>query len=257
MKGIREIFYEHEGKLIHKWDNYFEVYERYFSKYRGQKLNILEIGIAHGGSIQLWKKYFGDQVHVYALDINPECKSLEEENTTIFIGSQSDPVFLESIKTQLPELDIILDDGGHTMLQQIVSFEHLYSKVKQGGVYMVEDTCTSYWYEFHGGFRKPSSFVEYSKNLIDTLYEGHIENEPRLVVNEITRNINSIAFYDSIIVFDKKLRSAPFHLQKGNTTIKMMPDSTLKKITLFEKIREKLFGKRNTTFQKNARGTLQ
>ena len=89
MKSTRELFYEHEGKLIHKWDNYFEVYDRYFSKYQGKKVNILEIGIAHGGSIQLWKKYFGVQVHVYSIDINPACKSLEEENTTIFIGTQN------------------------------------------------------------------------------------------------------------------------------------------------------------------------
>jgi len=53
MKNIRDLFYEHDENLIHKWDHYFEVYERYFSKYRGQKLNILEIGISHGGSIQL------------------------------------------------------------------------------------------------------------------------------------------------------------------------------------------------------------
>jgi len=71
---IREIFYDHTGNLIHKWDHYFDIYEKYFSKYRGQEINILEIGISHGGSLQLWKKYFGDKVHIYAVDINPECK---------------------------------------------------------------------------------------------------------------------------------------------------------------------------------------
>src|SRR6187551_1933001 len=92
--SIRELFYAHNENLIHKWDHYFDVYERYFAKYRGKKLNILEIGISHGGSIQLWKKYFGEQVQIYAIDINPECKKIKQENTTIFIGSQSDPVFL-------------------------------------------------------------------------------------------------------------------------------------------------------------------
>ncbi|RPD50842.1 hypothetical protein [Paracnuella aquatica] len=130
MKTIREIFYEHDGKLIHKWDHYFEIYERYFAAYRGQRINILEIGISHGGSIQLWKKYFGEQVHIYAIDINPDCKKLEEENTTIFIGSQSDPDFLQQVSAQMPELDIIIDDGGHTMIQQKTSFEQLYLKVK-------------------------------------------------------------------------------------------------------------------------------
>jgi len=256
MESLKELFYAHEGKLIHKWEHYFEIYERYFSKYRGQKVNILEIGIAHGGSIQLWKKYFGNQVHVYAIDINPACKVLEEENTTIFIGSQSDATFLEQVKAQIPDLDIILDDGGHTMIQQKVSFECLYSKVKEGGVYMVEDTCTSYWHEFHGGFRHPNSFVEYSKGLIDSLYAGHIENEPRLKVNEITKNINSIAFFDSVVVFEKRLRPSPFHLHIGNETIIMLDDPTIKKDSLLIKIKKRFFGKTNNTFAKNYKGKV-
>src|SRR5688572_22252657 len=141
--NLRALFYNHEGKQIHKWDHYFDIYEKYFSKYIGQKINILEIGISHGGSLQLWKKYFGDKVHVYAIDINPQCKKLEEENITIFIGSQSDKQFLSEVRQQLPELDIILDDGGHTMIQQKVSFECLFLNVKEGGVYIIEDTHTS------------------------------------------------------------------------------------------------------------------
>ena len=46
METLREIFYSHEGNLIHKWDHYFEIYERYFEKYRGKEVNILEIGIS-------------------------------------------------------------------------------------------------------------------------------------------------------------------------------------------------------------------
>ena len=77
---IRALFYDHKENLIHKWDHYFDIYEKHFSSFRDQKVNLLEIGISHGGSLQLWKKYFGEKVHVYAIDINPECKKLEEEN---------------------------------------------------------------------------------------------------------------------------------------------------------------------------------
>jgi cephalosporin hydroxylase len=256
MKSIRELFYEHEGKLIHKWDHYFDVYELYFSKYKGEKLNILEIGISHGGSIQLWKKYFGEQVQIFAVDINPECEKLEEENTTIFIGSQSDPVFLKEIMQKMPPLDIIIDDGGHTMDQQKISFEHLYPKVKDGGLYIVEDTHTSYWYEFHGGYKNPNSFIEYSKDLIDSLYEGHIENEPRVKANDITKNINCITFFDSIVVFEKKYREKPFHIQKGNETITTIADKTLKKETLAMRVRKKLLGNKTHSFWKNSKGKI-
>ena len=94
---LRDLFYSHEGKLIHKWDHYFDIYERYFASYIGKEINFLEIGISHGGSLQLWKKYFGEKVNVYAIDINPQCKTLEEERVKIFIGSQSDEIFLKKI----------------------------------------------------------------------------------------------------------------------------------------------------------------
>ena len=75
---FREIFYEHTGNQVHKWDHYLDIYEKFFSAYRGQPVSILEIGISQGGSLQLWKKYFGENVRVYAMDINPLCKKFEE-----------------------------------------------------------------------------------------------------------------------------------------------------------------------------------
>jgi hypothetical protein len=253
---LRDLFYQHEGKLIHKWDHYFAIYEKYFSKYKGQKINILEIGISHGGSIQLWKKYFGDKVHVYAIDINPECKKLEEENTTIFIGSQSDRIFLNQVLEQLPPLDIILDDGGHTMIQQKVSFEMLFMKVKEGGVYMIEDTHTSYWAEFHGGLKKAGSFIEYSKSLVDSLYDAHVIKKGSVPVNEITTHVNCISFYDSVVVFEKQKREKPFHIRKGNETITPYNPKELKRQSIFTKIAAKIFGSKPHTFKMNDRGKI-
>ncbi|PZP48618.1 MAG: hypothetical protein DI598_09815 [Pseudopedobacter saltans] len=255
VKSLRELFYSHEGRLVHKWDHYFEIYEKYFLKYVGKKLNILEIGISHGGSIELWKKYFGNEVNIYAIDINPQCLKFEEDNVKIFIGSQEDKVFLEKIFNELPELDIVIDDGGHTMNQQIISFEHLYSKVREGGVYLVEDTHTSYWYEFHGGLKNKNSFIEYSKDMIDSLYEWHLPADNSLNVNEITKHINSISFYDSIVVFEKRKRSPPFHIKKGEETIISYEAKELKRKNLFIKIKEFFVGG-NQTFRHNDRGRL-
>jgi hypothetical protein len=255
--SIRELFYQHEGNLVHKWDHYFEIYERYFGAYQGKTVNMLEIGISHGGSMQLWKKYFGPGVHVYAIDINPECLKLQEEGTTVFIGSQSDRNFLREVISKLPDLDIVLDDGGHIMDQQIISFEELYPKVKEGGVYIVEDTHTSYWHEFHGGLKHPGSFIEYSKNLVDSLYESHVLDKSKLTLNEITRNINSIAFYDSIVVFEKKKRPEPFHIRKGEETITTYYPVEQKKPTFWMKMRARVFGPPKHTFDKNDRGKVK
>ena len=175
MESLRDLFYNHTGKRVHKWDHYFEIYERYLEKYKGQDIAILEIGIAHGGSLQLWKKYFGENVKIYAIDVNPECKKLEEENIQIFIGSQSDEAFLASVIKSLPPLDVIIDDGGHTMIQQIVSFE-VFNYLKDDGVYICEDTHTSYWYEYGGGLRKKGTFIEYSKNIVDNINAWHVKD---------------------------------------------------------------------------------
>lgn len=189
------------------------------------------------------------------MDINPQCKKFEEENIKIFIGSQEDEKFLQQVCSQIPEVDIILDDGGHTMRQQIVSFENLFSKVKEGGLYIVEDTHTSYWHEYHGGLKKPGSFIEYSKNLVDSLYEGHIADKRKLLVNEITTHINGISFYDSIVVFEKQKRNTPFHIRKGTESIEPYIQVELKKPTLWMQVKQKLFGKQDT-YKSNDKGKL-
>jgi hypothetical protein len=255
--NLKELFYSHQGKLIHKWDHYFDIYEKHFSKYRGKKVNMLEIGISHGGSMQLWKKYFGTDIHIYAIDINPDCKKLEEENTTIFIGSQSDKAFLKSVTQQLPELDIIIDDGGHTMAQQLISFETLFMKVKEGGLYMVEDTHTSYWSEFHGGLGKSGTFIEESKKLIDMLYESHIHETNALKYSDISRNISCISFYDSIVVFDKEKRKKPFHKQVGTTTITPYVPEELKKETFWDTLKNRFKPKTKHSFEENDGGFVQ
>jgi hypothetical protein len=215
MQTIREIFYNHEGNLIDKWDHYFEIYEQYFEKYRGQQINLLEIGVSQGGSIELWKKYFGDQLNIYSVDINPQCEIFKSLTTKLYIGSQEDEGFLSFLQNDLPEFDIIIDDGGHTMRQQILTFEYLFLKLKEGGIYLVEDTHTSYWYNYGGGLKKKSSFIEYSKKIIDSLYSGHLINTNGIVDDEKTKHVTSISFHDSIVVFEKKKRVQPFHLKRG------------------------------------------
>src|SRR5579872_2662231 len=154
---LRDFFYNRADLLIHKWDHYFDIYEENFKSIRdkawdnGSKVVFCEIGVSGGGSLQMWIDYFGsDHIELYAIDIDPRVKIFESmiPGVTIFIGDQGDPLFLESIKQHMPPLDILLDDGGHFMDQQKITFDHLYSHVKENsGVYICEDTHTSYWLE--------------------------------------------------------------------------------------------------------------
>ena len=242
MKGTREIFDQHQGNLIHKWDHYFEIYDRHFKDYQDKEVIILEIGVSQGGSIDLWKKYFGPKLRYYGIDINPKCKELEAENVTIFIGSQSDVDFLNKVKTQIPELDILMDDGGHTMKQQIVSFENLFEKVKVGGLYLCEDNHTSYWFEFGGGMKKKGTYLEYVKNLIDVMHLWYAGKNTSIPNKHLKESIYTIHIYNSIVVIEKENIPKPNDRQVGNFTVGYMDDD---KKTLVFKIRKFFFKVRN------------
>jgi len=215
---FEEYFFKNKGNLIHKWHHYFEIYERHFSKYRGKDITFLEIGIYHGGSLQFWTNYFGKGSKIYAIDINPECKKFENDQVKVFIGSQEDPAFLASVKAQVPQLDILLDDGGHTMRQQIVSFEELYSHVKPDGIYACEDTHTSYWRKYGGGYKRRGTFMEYSKSFIDYLHALYptSRNVPK---NDFARSAHSVHYYPGIVIIEKRPMKEPVDSQVGTPSI--------------------------------------
>ena len=158
-------------------------------------------------------------------------RDISEENIHILIGSQEDPAFLAALFAQTGPIDILIDDGGHTQRQQRISFEHLFKQIKPNGVYLCEDTHTSYWNTYGGGHKRKDSFTEYAKNLID-LINAHHSEEPSLQVTEFTRTANTIHFYDSVIVIEKKERPAP---QPKMTGVPSFPSQPEKK-TFLEKI---------------------
>lgn len=224
MNDLENYFNNNTGKIIDKWEHYFEVYDRHFSKYRGKEIVLLEIGTYYGGSLQMWRNYFGDKAKIYGMDINPNCKQHEDENTKVFIGSQSDREFLKKVKSEIPPIDILIDDGGHTMLQQIVSFEELFGHIKSDGVYLCEDLHTSYWMRYGGGYKRRGTFIEYSKNFIDQLNAWHSE-EKSLKVDSFTRSAHSLHYYDSMLVIEKREMKEPGSRRTGLIKIDLDHDS--------------------------------
>jgi len=214
MNDLEKYFYNNNNRLIHKWVHYFEIYERYFSRFRNKEMVLVEIGVFQGGSLQMWKDYFGNKAIIYGIDIDPRCKEFEEENIKVLIGSQSDRNFLRTVCKKIPPIDILIDDGGHTMKQQIIGFEELFGHVKSDGVYLCEDTHTSYRLKYGGGYHRKGTFVEYSKVFIDLLNAYH-STEKRHQVNDFTKTVNSIHFYDSIIVIEKQIREKPHAEKRG------------------------------------------
>ena len=229
MNDLEKYFTNNEENYLHKWKHYFDIYDKHFSRFRNQEVHLLEIGVSHGGSLQMWKDYFGHKAKIYGVDINPDCKKLEEEQISIFIGSQEDRLFLRSLKNVIPKVDILIDDGGHTMKQQITTFEELYGHIKPDGVYLCEDLHTSYRRKWGGGYKRKGSFIEYSKNFIDYINAWH-SNSGKLKVTEFTKTTYSLHYYLSILVIEKKTIETPADLRTGKRTIQSLPPPILRKL---------------------------
>ena len=208
MNDLEEYFLNNKGRHIHKWHHYFEIYDRHFRRFRNREIVVVEVGVFHGGSLQMWKSYFGEKAVIYGIDINPRAKDLEEDNVKILIGSQSDRNFLRNLKSELPAIDIFIDDGGHRMQQQIITFEELFDKIQPDGVYVCEDLLTSYQLIYGGGHRRPGTFIEYSKRLIDKLNAWHSE-EGSLKPDTFTSTTHSLHYYDSMLVIEKGAHPKP------------------------------------------------
>ena len=127
--SLRELFERNEGRLIHKWMHYFPIYERHFAPYRGTAPTFLEIGVSHGGSLDMWRRWFGRGTHVIGIDIDERCAALAGRGIDVRIGDQADLDFLDAIVDEFGPFDIILDDGGHFPEAQIASLERLWSAV--------------------------------------------------------------------------------------------------------------------------------
>ena len=180
-----------------KWSNYFEIYENLFKKFVNKKITFVEIGIGNGGSLFMWKKFFGKKARIIGIELNPDAKKLEKFGFEIFIGDQSDPFFWEKFYKKVGKIDVLLDDGGHKNIQQITSFMESYNNINQNGIIVVEDTHTSYMKK--KGFKNPSnySFINFCNLIIENLHRRNPSANKSL--NILSKKIDSIYFYDSIV----------------------------------------------------------
>lgn len=128
-----------EGPGVWKWLHYFDAYHTHLAKFRERPITMVEIGVFSGGSMPMWRHYFGDQCQIHGVDIEPACKSYENEHTRIHIGDQQDRGFWKRFRDEVGPVDVLIDDGGHTPEQQMVTLEEMLPAIKPGGVFICED----------------------------------------------------------------------------------------------------------------------
>tara|TARA_B100001758_G_C18355146_1_gene582247 strand:+ start:416 stop:1276 length:861 start_codon:yes stop_codon:yes gene_type:complete len=176
-----------------KHKSYFHAYDNLLEEYIGKDITFIEVGVLDGGSLFMWQDFFGDKARIIGIEINESAKIWRDHGFEIFIGSQSDPIFWRDLFTQVGKVDVVLDDGGHTYQQQIVTVESCLPNIKNGGKIIVEDTYTSYQKEY--GYPSKNSFINYAANLVD----GINLRTPKVDNKRSNKNISNISFFESIV----------------------------------------------------------
>jgi hypothetical protein len=209
----------YNGPLLNKWKHYFQLYDRHFASYRGKEITLVEIGVESGGSLELWRRYFGPAARIVGLDIKPECERFAGANTFIRIGDQGDPVFLARLVEEFGPIDILIDDGSHAFVHQIQTFRSLFPHIRTGGLYCCEDLCTSYWEpEFGGGVRKPGTAIEFLKELIDEQNAWFARDGVESESGALTHSLYGLHFYPTLLIIEKRDVPPPVIVPVGRRT---------------------------------------
>lgn len=222
---LASIFFDHDGHQVFKWTHYLAAYEEQFHPYRAgmplpdgttRPLRMLEIGIAQGGSLQMWRKYFGPEAIIFGVDLDERC-AVAAGDYEIRIGSQADPDFLRAVVEEMGGVDIVLDDGSHVAEHQVGSMRTLFPLLSDGGVYAVEDLHTAYWPDYQGGHRQPGTFIDLVKDVIDDMH-GWYHDGGDTQGFDARANIPRLTIYDSVAFIAKAKRARPMVTKIGTPT---------------------------------------
>ena len=210
-------FRQKRGAQVHKWHHYLDIYERHLGDRRGTPFRLLEIGVFRGGSLELWRSYFGEKAVIFGVDIDPGCAQCDGRAGQVRIGSQADPTFLRSVVEEMGGVDVVIDDGSHDSRHMYSSFDTLFPLLSDGGIYIAEDLHCCYWPKYSGGYFWPWSFINVAKRMIDDMHHWYHGRGQRIPASK--GHLQALHVYDSMIVLEKRAVPAPV------STIR--PDSAL------------------------------
>lgn len=216
---LYELGKKYKTDKCNKWHtyhgvNYLHIYQKFLESKRLNVKTFVEIGVNNGASLKMWQEYFPNAI-IYGIDIDPRCKQYESERIKIFIGSQNDITFLKKIKKEIGDIDVLLDDGSHITRHQITSFNELYSNIKSGGLYIIEDLACSYEeHTNHHNIRqiwpgmkyndKNDPLKNYRKEFVDFI-EEHVNKLDKITYGSIKDDdykLLSIHHYPQIVIFE-------------------------------------------------------
>lgn len=197
--------------LKHKTDKstithcYLDNYARYFESWRDKEFTLLEIGVAGGASIRMWREYFPN-AKVYGIDNNPDCAG-----EGIFIGSQTDRAFLQTVFNEIGKPDLIIDDGSHVGHDMINTFTDLFINMNSGGYYIVEDTHCFYNEHYAQGSNVFGFFAGLCRD-VDVAGRAMTGNADYAINHSMTsppvpafsRHLKAMHIHPSLWIFERK-----------------------------------------------------
>jgi hypothetical protein len=237
--------YKKSKYLSIKHSTYFDVYDHLLKKYIGLPITFVEVGVLNGGSLFMWRDFLGEQARIIGIDLNVNAKKWENYGFEIYIGDQSQPNFWREIKEKIGNIDVLLDDGGHTFEQQIITTECMLESLNNDGIIIVEDTHTSYMDGY--GCRK-YSFIEYIKNMIDEINArfgglNKLKMEKRVWSLEIFESIVAIKINRNLSIESKPETNegetffeVDYRYENHNKNIKKIINYLMKKSKILRKI---------------------
>jgi hypothetical protein len=240
MNKLRQ-FFDQSPRLATKYSNYFDIYDSLLSSYRGKKITIVEIGVADGGSLHMWRNYFGDTARIIGIDYNPTSSILADDGFEIYIGSQSDSKFLTSIFKKIGPIDLIIDDGGHSNLQTLTTLSVALDYINDGGMIVFEDTHSSYMFLYSNPSRH--SFINYTRLLIDHIHSRSPNVRMELKNMKYRKAIFSIEYFDSIVALKVDRRLCVNSIYVSNNSKGLIDDSNRGAVSNGSKLISGIFSK--------------
>ena len=131
---------------------YTELYQMLFLPYREREIDFLEMGLQIGGpehgvsadrkttdapSVRMWLEYFPN-ARIHGLDVS-DFSWFEAERFSFHRCDMDSRAAIAGAAAGMPAFDIIIDDASHASHHQQNGFLELFSKVKPGGLYVIED----------------------------------------------------------------------------------------------------------------------
>ena len=194
---LKEV-YDNIDYVSIKYDTYFQVYESLLKQYIDKEIILVEVGVFNGGSLFMWRKYLGPNARIIGIDLNPDALEWQQYGFEIHIGDQSSEEFWIDFYNKVGVIDVLIDDGGHTNHQQIVTSHFAIQNIKNGGMLIVEDCHCSYFRQFGNPSRY--SFIKYLHCIIDSINSRSYALSRKQT--QYSNRVYSVNIFESIVVFN-------------------------------------------------------